>query len=218
MNKKILIIIAASVLILVIVMVWLFVRKPASQTTSNANNPALPNTNNSASLNTNTGDSNVNAQNQAGKLTDNFVRCDFGGDKGVEFKMHPPSYAPPREGVTSVDPVWGETYLGAMNAASAKAESIQFNFPGKTTIDYALPKDERLAYGIHYGMNTSNTTSESFATDPENGDTFQIKVTKYEGNVIEGTFPGEVTSFEQATKRISFKNCSFKSSLAIVAQ
>jgi hypothetical protein len=154
------------------------------------------------------------APNAAAQLTDNFVRCDIDGKQGVEFRMSPPSYAISHGNpYSNIDPDLGETLLLAFDKNGV---SVQADFPGKTTIDYSLTKkDEARAYGIHYGI---GTTGQSFDTKLENGDTYHINVTKYEGNSIEGTFSGEVTDQKSDSTRVRLSNCSFKSSLQIGAQ
>ena len=105
--------------------------------------------------------------------------------------------------------------IGVQISNYKTSATVIVTFPGKAVVNYVLPKDEKIAYGIHYGI---GTTGESAWTKLENGDTFQINVTKYEGNVIEGTFSGEATDMNQNSKRTSLKNCSFKSSLPIGVQ
>ena len=148
-----------------------------------------------------------------GKLTDNFIRCDVDSVKGVEFTAYAPSFAPPRPGEnTSVDPTTGATILMGFGK---NGSSIEPNFPGQKTGTFAPTADGKYFYGISYGLGTAE---ESYSTKTENGDTYKIKVTKYDGNIIEGTFSGDVTKLTDNSKRVHFKNCSFKSNLPITTQ
>ena len=164
-------------------------------------------------LQTETNNSSAVQNNKSG-LTENFIRCDVNGTKGVEFKMQPPSYATNHDNpYSNVDPILGETILSAF---SSNGTDVMASFPGKAILKYTLTKQgEAAAYGLSYGI---GTTGQSFYTDFENGNTFNINVTKYDGNIIEGTFSGEATDMKNKNTKVSLKNCVFKSNLSIRAQ
>jgi hypothetical protein len=161
----------------------------------------------------NNGQTNKNlspAENKTGGLTDNYIKCDIGDKKGLEFKMSAPSYATNHNNpYSNVDPVLGETILLSFDKNGV---SVMASFPGKAPTSYTLVKDEKAGYGINYGI---GTTGQSFSTNYENGDRYQVNVTKYSGNIIEGTFSGGVTDLNNKNTKVSLKNCSFKSSLPI---
>lgn len=148
------------------------------------------------------------SNNSSNTLTENSVKCDVDNQKDVTYKMFVVnSYKDPTSEST--------LFMANENTSAGKpVHVLQFSFPGKTVINYTLnPEDSNV--GLHY----SDGTTTSYQTNADNGDTFQINVTKYEGNKISGTFSGEMTEIStngwNMGNRMSLKNCSFTSNMEI---
>jgi len=189
-NSKIVIPILVAVLIVASFLLWIFVFK--AKTTQDTQNQV----------------NNTLTEKQTDDFVDtNFVKCDIDNKKSVIFKMISVNY------MQSVDTTMFMAQ-GEIMSESDIAPVLQFSFPGKSARSYTMAKTDS-NQGMHYGV----TVEENWQTNFENSNSYQINVSKYENNHVEGTFSGEMTYLDQSgwnnEKKTNFQNCSFSSDLEI---
>ncbi|KKP69654.1 hypothetical protein A2X44_03810 [candidate division CPR3 bacterium GWF2_35_18] len=143
-------------------------------------------------------------------LTDNYIKCDIDNRKDVYHKMIiVNSFVDATTKRESILLMAGEDVENG-----GTPHSLQVAIPANSVSSYTQTKAESNV-GISYG----DGVSKSFGTDFDNGDSFKVDVTKFNGSNIEGTFSGEVTEINSngsvPDSRITIENCYFKSSMEI---
>jgi len=190
-NKKILLIVGAIVLIIIIFVVWMVARKPASQTSQTP---------------VGTGNPGASVQNQTGKLTDNFFKCDIGG-KSIDFVIDSATYYAKGDfTMLSGKIVGADVYKGSIMYLTFSGQK-----PGN------LNNNGKESYELNVNATYLDEKTQTWNTNDDN-DSAVASITKYSGNNIEGTYTANPAltkpNGQDKNSRLAIK-CSFKSSLPI---
>lgn len=220
-DNKTMIIFVVWAIVLIAALVWVFARKPTQQPSQTLNTEssqsAVQSQVQSQTSNTNNSIPVAQNQTQSPTTTQNYAECVVNG-QSISLKINDVAF-------------WSKdktTTLG-MNPTGIKSDKskplIMIQFPGNTTGNFKQGKTvdpKNITAYIFYSSDGSNVQGydDTYAGNASNDSNAQINITKYSGNIIVGTFSGNLIYSQQLfmksdeSRKVTVQ-CSFSSNIEI---